>query len=136
MCGRCPAFAVIVAVMLVVPDAMGASEPASGAIIDAPQAQIRVTGKVADSQGRPVEDAKVTLYRTIHDGKASLLQVEVDQEKMTGPDGAYSFTFTQGASPYQARFLVARKDGLALGWARGACRQVDSPTSCWASRRI
>lgn len=116
MHGRYPAFALIVTMLLVLSDVAAASQPASEAIADVPQTQICVTGKVADSQGRPVEGAKVTLYQTIYDEKASSPQVEVAQEKMTGPEGAYTFTFTQGASPYRTRFLVASKDGLALGW--------------------
>ena len=111
MRGRYPAFALIVTVLLIVSDVVGTAQPAG-----APQAQSRVAGRVTDLQGRPVEGARVTLYQTIHDEKASSLRVEVAQEEMTGPDGAYSFTFTQGTNPYRARFLVARKDGLALGW--------------------
>lgn len=113
---RCPAVALIITVMLAMSNAAETSQPAREAVADAPQAQIHITGTVADSQGRPVESAKVTLYQTIHDEKASSLKVEAAQEELTGPDGAYSFTFTQGTNPYRARFLVARKDGLALGW--------------------
>ncbi len=128
MHGRYSVFALIVATLLALSGALGASQFAGQSGSVPPPAQITFTGRVTNSQGRPVEGAGVTLYGMAYSEEASLPKVEAIQEKVTGADGAFSLTSTQGANPYRPGFLIARKEGLALGWAMArtqADRQFD-----------
>jgi len=76
-----------------------------------------VAGKVTNSQGGPVEGATVTLYQMIYTEMTPMPTTEVLGEKDTGADGTFTLTATPRPDPYQYGYVVARKDGLALGWA-------------------
>jgi protocatechuate 3,4-dioxygenase beta subunit len=109
-------FLLIVAVLWALSEGAGAAPAADQSTAGASTAQIALAGRVIDSQDRPVEGATVTLYQMTPDVTASSPKIETVQEKITGADGQYSFTLAPGIGPYWARFLVVRKEGLALGW--------------------
>jgi protocatechuate 3,4-dioxygenase beta subunit len=117
MTGRRLGVALIATTLLVLSDGLGASQPEGPAGPSASTTQITFAGRVVDSQGRSVEGARVTLYGMAYAEEASLPKVVAIQEKVTGADGAFSLSSSQGASPYGPGFLLACKEGLAMGWA-------------------
>ncbi len=68
--------------------------------------KISCTGKAVDAQGRPIADAKVSLYE-----RDSKLAAEVTTEA----DGAFSFSTSAESDSYRYGYIVAEKEGLALG---------------------
>jgi protocatechuate 3,4-dioxygenase beta subunit len=114
---RYSVFVLAITMLLARADAAEASAPASPAGLSAPTAQISISGKVTDWQGRPVEGAKVTLYGMAYSEDGFLPNVEVIWEKTTGVDGGFHLASSEGGNPYLAVFLIARRQGLALGWA-------------------
>jgi len=82
-----------------------------------PSGQVSFTGKVLDSQGQPIPDAKVTLYAVNYGNSDSLPTAERINEVVTGPDGAFSFTATKESRGYRQGSIIVLKGGFALGWA-------------------
>ena len=79
--------------------------------------QTTATGRVIDSQGRPVEGARVTLYRLAYtEAEVSLPKVEIIQEGSTARDGTFTL-YSQDGDSYRPDSVVAQKKGLGLGWA-------------------
>ncbi|MCL5281602.1 MAG: carboxypeptidase-like regulatory domain-containing protein [Planctomycetes bacterium] len=79
--------------------------------------QITAAGTVIDSQGRPVEGARVTLYRLVYtEAEVSLPKVEIIQEGSTARNGMFTLHSQDGDS-YRPEAVVAQKKGLGLGWA-------------------
>jgi hypothetical protein len=78
-----------------------------------------ISGKVTNARGEPVEGAKVTLYEMTYAQAAASSNPQVVDEKSTGADGVFTLALPQAADPRRPRFVVARKEGLALGWAPG-----------------
>lgn len=79
--------------------------------------QISFRGRTLDHQGNPLSDVKVTLYE-VHYGESSRMPAaERIEEVTTGPDGAFVLTRTRESEGYRQGSVIARKDGLALGWA-------------------
>jgi protocatechuate 3,4-dioxygenase beta subunit len=117
MRGKCSAFALIVTTLFVLPYALGVSQPADQPDSVPAATPITLTGRVTDSQGRPVEGANVALYGMTYSEGGLLPKVEVIQEKATEADGTFSLTAAQGAHSYRPAFLIVRREGLALGWA-------------------
>jgi protocatechuate 3,4-dioxygenase beta subunit len=114
---RYPVFTLIVGILLVLSDTTEASQSADQVGLGDSAAQITITGRVVDSQDRPVEGAKVTFYRMAYTETVSLPKVEIIQEKKTGRDGAFSLIVARHGDSYRPDFIVARKEGLSLGWA-------------------
>jgi protocatechuate 3,4-dioxygenase beta subunit len=113
----CSVFISMVTILLFLPHALEASDRTSQTRPDTRSAQVTTNGRIVDSQGRPVEGARVTLYQTAHDEMASLPKVETIQEKNTAADGAFSLTTPRRGNSYSPAFIIARKEGCAIGWA-------------------
>ncbi len=113
---RCSAFVLIVSVLLVVSGVVPASPSANQSDASAPAAAITISGKAVNSQGGPVEGAKVMLYQMIYAEGASSPKPEMVDEKSTAADGAFTLVIPQGVDPKKTSYIVARKEGLALGW--------------------
>jgi len=109
---RYSVFTVIIMVALALSATVSAAQPAgpSGA------GGSTITGKVTNSQGGPVDGAKVTLYQMIYTETASMPTTEVLGEKDTGADGTFTLTVTPKLAPSVYGYVVVRKEGLALGW--------------------
>jgi beta-lactamase regulating signal transducer with metallopeptidase domain/protocatechuate 3,4-dioxygenase beta subunit len=89
--------------------------PAAGT--GTPAGQISLSGKVIDAQDQPVAEAEVTLYRLTAGELGVLSKVEAIARKTTGADGAFTFTAAPATQSYREGRVIARKEGLALGWA-------------------
>ncbi|MEJ2704765.1 MAG: carboxypeptidase regulatory-like domain-containing protein [Sedimentisphaerales bacterium] len=86
--------------------------------------QITCTGKVVDDQGRPVADAKIEMYRVAVETAILSFKLQLRQEATTDADGL--FTLKSTASDDDSRnavFILAVKEGMALGWANWQLRQ-------------
>jgi protocatechuate 3,4-dioxygenase beta subunit len=80
-------------------------------------AQIALSGRVIDSQGKPIPGAEVTLYEIMAGELGVLPKVEVIDRKTTGEDGAFVFGVAKGTGAYREGRVIARKEGLSLAWA-------------------
>jgi hypothetical protein len=99
------------------PALSGAREAAQAASSAAPAAAVTVSGKAVNLQGGPVEGAAMAVYQMIYTGTGSLPITEVLGQKNTGADGTFTLTVTPKSDSYVSGYVVARKEGLALGWA-------------------
>ncbi len=82
-----------------------------------PAAPVTIAGKVTDSQGKPVEGAKVAVYRVAYGASPSAPKIDVLQETTTGADGGFTFSGARDTVLPPGSCVVARKEGLAVGWA-------------------
>ena len=85
--------------------------------------QITWTGKVVDAQGQPIAGAKVRFYEMTLADTRYLQDATLVAEAMTKPDGAFSFSTTAESDSYRCGYIVAEKQGLALGLANWDMRQ-------------
>jgi uncharacterized GH25 family protein len=85
--------------------------------------QITCAGKVVDAQGHPIAGTKVRFYEmTLGDAPYSQDVTRV-AEATTKPDGAFSFSASAESHDYRNGYIVAEKQGLALGFANWDMRQ-------------
>ena len=80
-----------------------------------PSEALPISGRVVDYRARPVAGAEVALYEELHDHSADRDVVRL-QDRITSTDPNGRFAFTANIAPSYRVFLVARKQGLALGW--------------------
>lgn len=74
-----------------------------------------LTGKVVDSKARPVVDAEVAAYERFYDYSIGEAYAKLlDQIKRTDANG--HFVLNANICSWYKVFVVARKEGLALGW--------------------
>lgn len=96
------------------PSAQGKNQPAK---------QITCTGKVVDAHGRPIAGTKVRFYEMILGDAPYSQDVRRVAEATTKPDGAFSFSASAESHDYRNGYIVAEKQGLALGFANWDMRQ-------------
>ena len=88
-------------------------------LIAIPSEQIFCTGKVTDTEGKPIAGAKVTAYEMQFDGIAGNFILRKAGEKTTADDG--TFTIEAEPKPQKSTFydckMVVVKPEFALGWA-------------------
>jgi protocatechuate 3,4-dioxygenase beta subunit len=80
-------------------------------------AQLTFTGRVLDTQGRPIGDVTVTRYQLSYGASVYMVKGDLVERKITGADGAFTFTAPAESDVYRESSIIARKDGLAMGWA-------------------
>jgi protocatechuate 3,4-dioxygenase beta subunit len=117
---------VTIVVALVLSGAVSAAQPAG----PGSPGGSTIAGKVTNSQGGPVEGAKVTVYQMIYTETGSPPMTEVLGQKNTGADGTFTLTVTPKPDSDVYGYVVVRKEGLALGWImwRAQAReQLDIP---------
>jgi hypothetical protein len=113
---RCSVLALIVTIPLALAMAVPAAQPAGAGGAGSAADSIAISGTVTNSQGGPVEGARVTLYQMIYAEAATSPNPQVVDEKNTGADGTFSLVVPQDRDPRKASYIVARKEGLSLGW--------------------
>ena len=89
--------------------------------------QVTFSGMVVDVQGRPVAGATVGFYEIDSGGLRLSYTVKTLHEFVTGAAGTFSYDVPM-SSDYQSVIVLARKQGLAIGWAfwpRRGDRQYD-----------
>ena len=83
---------------------------------DAPK-KITCSGKVVDEGNKPIAGAKVTLYQLMPDVEGRGLKNVTTEEQITKKDGGFSFSAAMAEEKeYKFAMLIARKEGLAIGW--------------------
>ena len=79
--------------------------------------QISFTGRVLNSQGAPIADANVVFYEVSYGDSGTFPEAKRTRNVITGPDGVFAFAAPQQQDGYRQGSIIARKEGLALGWA-------------------
>ncbi len=79
--------------------------------------QIRFTGKVIDAGGQRIEGARVRLFVLTYGGIPYSGEVTPAGDTTTGADGAVSFAAPAESESYRHGYVVAEKEGLAIGFA-------------------
>src|SRR4030042_6719827 len=85
--------------------------------------EVTCTGKVIDAQGHPVAGAKVTLHEFVYDEKTSSRNFSLTSEMTTGADGAFSFRRTLDSNSRPYSYIIAEKEGQAIGWTNWDVRR-------------
>jgi len=110
-------FALVVTVLLILSSLAEAAQPTGSAGSSVLSAQITLSGRIIDSQGKPVPGAEATLYELTAGELGVLPKVAVIDRKTTGTDGAFVFAIAKGTGAYREGRVIARKEGLSLAWA-------------------
>lgn len=81
--------------------------------------QIQFSGKVVDAGGSPIKGAKVRFYELLHGDRSRpyARDIELAADATTGADGAFSFSAPAKSDTYRYGYIIARKEGLAIGLA-------------------
>ena len=79
--------------------------------------EITCTGKIVDSDGQPLEGAKVALYVYSRGINSFSYGMKPTEQVTTESDGGFSFSVSADGDDYTYGYVVAEKEGLALGWA-------------------
>lgn len=122
MCRRTGEFALIVAVLWSLGNAGSAQDAGPGGP-NAPAGSITISGRVTDSQGKPVEGAIVTLVQMIYAEAAFVPDPKVVDEERTAADGTFALVIGPEVDPQKGSYVVARKKGLALAWVSWRVQQ-------------
>ncbi len=87
--------------------------------------QVKCTGKVVDEQGRPLAGVMISLHEMVYDAKTYSYDSKVLGKAQTMADGAFSFNETVKDNQYRYGYIIARKEGLALGFDNWSMRDGD-----------
>ncbi len=77
---------------------------------------ISCSGRIVNAQGRPIAGAKVRWYEMVQGGTAYSYDVRLIGEATTKTDGTFSFSTSAKGESYRYGYIVAEKEGLALGF--------------------
>jgi protocatechuate 3,4-dioxygenase beta subunit len=87
--------------------------------------QVTCIGKVLDEQDQPIAGANVSLHEMVFDETTYTYDPKSLGEAQTGADGAFSFVETVKDDQYRYCYIVAEKEGLALGFDNWRLRNGD-----------
>ncbi len=87
--------------------------------------QVTCSGKVVDEQGRPLVGAKVSLIEMVYDEATYTYDPNLVGQVQTAADGAFSFNEMVKGNEYRHGYIVAEKEGLALGFDNWVTRDGD-----------
>jgi hypothetical protein len=74
-----------------------------------------ISGRIVDYLARPVAEAEVAIYEDVYELSADRHVARL-QDEIRRTDANGRFVFTADVVPSYRVFIVARKEGLALGW--------------------
>jgi hypothetical protein len=81
---------------------------------------VRCAGRVVKGEGRPVDGASVVAFEMLSDGLAGNIILKKAGEFTSGKDGTFAVAVPAKparGTPFMEGYVVAAKEGLALGWA-------------------
>lgn len=87
--------------------------------------QVTCTGKVIDEQGKPIAGVMVSLHEMVYDEDTYAYNSKQLGEIQTGTDGAFSFEEMIVDNKYRYGHIIAKKEGLALGFDNWRMRDGD-----------
>jgi protocatechuate 3,4-dioxygenase beta subunit len=87
--------------------------------------QVTCTGKVTDEQGRPIDGIKVSLLEMVYDEATYTYDPNLLGQVQTKTHGVFSFEETIEDNQYRYAYIVAEKEGLALGFDNWSLRDGD-----------
>ena len=87
--------------------------------------QITCAGTIVNEQDQPIAGAKVTLHEMVFDDATYTYDPKFIGEVQTGTDGIFSFVETVKDDQYRYCYVVAQKEGLALGFDNWSLRDGD-----------
>ncbi len=97
---------------------------AQGTRADAVQGkQVTFTGRVLDAAGGPLGSIAVRFYQQTYDDVSSSYEVAKALEAMAQADGSFSFSVSSESDSYRYGYIVAEKQGLAIGFVTWDLRQ-------------
>jgi len=102
-----------------------AEAPAGSDNAASQDSQITFTGKVLDAKGQPLSDAEVTFRYMAYEASLSSREAKLAAQQQTGADGAFSFSAAKESETYREGSIVARKEGLAVGWVTWRMRESE-----------
>ncbi len=76
------------------------------------------SGKVINSEGTPIESAKVGFYKVTVSTESMLYKVTLDKEADTDKEGKFEYELDKaGSQNMQVIIIYAKKEGFGFGWA-------------------
>lgn len=81
------------------------------------------TGKVVDSDGQHIEGVKVALYLYTRQINSFSYGINPTEQLTTKADGGFSFSVPADSDNYINGYVVAQREGLAIGWSRWDMRK-------------
>lgn len=87
--------------------------------------QITCAGTIVNEQDQPIAGVKVTMYEMVYDDMTYTYDPKKFGEVLTGTDGAFSFKETIEENQYPYGYIIADKEGLALGFDTWNMRDGD-----------
>jgi protocatechuate 3,4-dioxygenase beta subunit len=84
--------------------------------------EVTFAGKVIDEQGKPIAGARLSLYQVTYDNTAYTAESKLTGEVTTTSDGVFSFRAVVEYDSNPNGYIIAEKEGLALGWAEWEMR--------------
>jgi uncharacterized GH25 family protein len=85
--------------------------------------QATFTGRILDAAGRPLGGISVRLYQQTYEFASSSYEAAKTAETTARTDGSFSFAAPPASDNYQYGYIVAEKQGLAIGFAGWDMRQ-------------
>jgi len=89
----------------------------------APDKQATFTGRVLNAAGGPIGGVQVRLYQETYEDASSSYEVAKAAETVAKADGSFSFGVPADSESYRYGYLVAEKQGLAIGFSGWDLRQ-------------
>ncbi|HEC04456.1 MAG TPA: hypothetical protein ENI81_13055, partial [Phycisphaerales bacterium] len=96
---------------------VSAASASVGNVASEQTGQIHFSGKVVDTDGSPIEGARVRLYELINAGTVYSRGSKLAGDIATGADGRFSFAAPVKSGQYRYSYIVVEKGQLALGLA-------------------
>jgi len=90
--------------------------------------KLTITGKVVDYQAKPVEGAEVAIYEEFFNFSTDQYYPKL-LDKIKETDASGTFVLNANIHSWYRVFIVARKEGLALGWdvlTQGVRKRADN----------
>lgn len=85
--------------------------------------KITCTGKIVDAEAKPLIGAKVALYVNSRGLNSFSYGISPTEQVTSASDGSFFFSVLADSDNYINGYVVAEKEGLALGWSKWDMRK-------------